>query len=275
LNTVEPERAAGLAYREAVPDRDSEPQSSPLLCLHGFPETSYMWRTVLAAAAEAGHRALAPDRPGFGRSPADPPATWARQVEAIERFAAELALPPVVLVVHDWGGLIGLRWACDHPERVKALVISSSGFFADGKWHGMAEGLRTPATGEQMLAAVDRAGFGAMMNSLGGGFDDEAVDEYWLSFGTDSGRAAALEMYHSGDFSQLEPYEGKLAGLGVPTLILWDESDAFAPVAGAHRFLDEIPGAELQTISGAGHFLYSDSPEQSAAAITGFLDRRL
>ena len=103
-----------------------------------------MWRHVLEAAADAGHRALALDRPGSGRSEPDPPATWARQVEAIERFADELDLPPVILVVHDWGGLIGLRWACDHPDRVKALVISSSGFFSDGKWHGMAEGLRTP-----------------------------------------------------------------------------------------------------------------------------------
>ena len=51
----------------------------------------------------------------------------------------------------------------------------------------------------------------------------------------------------------------------MPTLILWGENDEFAPVAGAHRFLDEIPGAELQTISGAGHFLYSDAPAASAS----------
>ena len=262
MSAVELKRAGAFAYREAVPDGEADP--TPVLCLHGFPETSYMWRHVLSAAADAGHRALALDRPGSGRSEPDPPATWARQVEAVERFAAELALPPVVLVVHDWGGLIGLRWACDHPERIKALVISSTGFFADGKWHGMAEGLRTPETGEQMLGAIDRDGFGAMMSSLGSGFDDETVDEYWLSLGTDAGRAAVLEMYRSGDFEQLQPYEGKLAELGVPTLILWGESDVFAPVAGAHRFLDEIPGAVLQTISGAGHFLYSDAPRTSA-----------
>ena len=86
--------------------------------------------------------------PARGRSEPDPPATWERQVEAVERFVAELDLPPVVLVVHDWGGLIGLRWACDHPERVSgARDLLDSGFFSDGKWHGMAEGLRTPGTG--------------------------------------------------------------------------------------------------------------------------------
>ena len=54
-------------------------------------------------------------------------------------------------------------------------------------------------------------------------------------------------------------------------MILWGESDVFAPVAGAHRFVDEIPGAELRIIDGAGHFLYSDAPEESAAAVVEFV----
>ena len=89
-----------------------------MLCLHGFPETSFMWRGVIAPRADAGYRVLAPDLPGSGDSPADPPNTWERLVEAVERVRRR-ARPatPVVLVVHDWGGLIGLRWACEHPER--------------------------------------------------------------------------------------------------------------------------------------------------------------
>jgi haloalkane dehalogenase len=270
MSEVALRRTGDFAYREALPVGGADSAAAPLLCVHGFPETSYMWRHVLSAAADAGHRALALDRPGSGRSEPDPPATWARQVEAIERFADELELPPVILVVHDWGGLIGLRWACDHPERVEALVISSSGFFSDGKWHGMAEGLRAEGTGEQMLGAIDRDGFGGMMSSLGSGFDEETIDEYWLSLGSDAGRNAVLEMYRSGDFEQLVPYEGKLAQLGVPTLILWGESDVFAPAAGAHRFVGEIPEAELRIVDGAGHFLYSDAPEESATAVVEF-----
>jgi haloalkane dehalogenase len=270
MSAVELKQAGPFAYREAVPV--AEPRDSPVLCLHGFPETSCMWRGILGASADAGYRTLAPDRPGSGRSAADPPATWERQVEAIERFVAQLDLPPVVLVVHDWGGLIGLRWACDHPERIKALVISSSGFFSDGKWHGMAEGLRTPETGEQMLASIDRDSFGQMMGALGTGFDDQTLDEYWLSLGTEGGRQAVLEMYRSGDFDKLIPYEGALGRLGVPALILWGERDDFAPLAGA-RFHREIPGSELQVVDGAGHFLFSDAPAASAAVVTDFLTR--
>ncbi len=269
MTAVRAERSSALAYLEARPDGDAHP--SPLLCLHGFPETSFMWRGLLNAASDAGFRALAPDMPGSGRSPADPPNTWERLVEAVEAFVAELDLPPVVLVVHDWGGLIGLRWACEHPERVAALVIADSGFFPDGKWHGMAAGLRTAGTGEEMLAAMDRESFGGLMAAVSPGMTDEAIDEYALSLETEAGQAAILEMYRSGDFEKLAVHDGALGRLGVPTLIVWGENDEFAPVAGAHRFRSEIPGSELKVFPDAGHFLFSDAPEESVAAVVDFL----
>ena len=119
---------------------------------------------------------------------------------------------------------------------------------------------------------MDRDGFGALMQlARHAASTTPTIDEYWLSFETDGGRSGVLEMYRSGDFEQLIPYEGSSRGLGVPTLILWGESDEFAPVAGAHRLQREIPGAELRIIAGAGHFLYSDAPEESAAAVAEFV----
>jgi hypothetical protein len=96
--------------------------------------------------ADAGWRAIAPDLPGFGDSePFEGEAgTWDDHVMALDDFVAAHDLAPVALIVHDWGGLIGLRWACERPYAVRALVISGTGFFADGRWHGLAEGLRRP-----------------------------------------------------------------------------------------------------------------------------------
>lgn len=270
MSAVELREAAGLSYREALPGADRG--RPPVLCVHGFPETSYMWRDLLPAVAAAGHRAIAPDLPGSGRSPADPPNTWERLVATLERFVVALELGPVVLVVHDWGGLIGLRWACDHPERVAAMVISDTGFFADGRWSGMAEGLRTPGTGEELLAAMDREGFGGLMAAASNGIGDDAVDEYWLSLSTPEGQAAQLEMYRSGDMEKLAPYEGRLGELARPTLLLWGEEDPFAPLGGAHRFQQQIPGAELVVVEGTGHFVYADAPQRCAEAIGRFLD---
>jgi haloalkane dehalogenase len=264
-----PQHVGGIAYREAVPDEPTD--LAPVLCVHGFPETSYMWRHVLPALAAGGRRAVAPDLPGFGDSPPDPPGTWERQIEALGRFVEAVDLDRAVLIVHDWGGLIGLRWACDHPRAVAALVISSTGFFPDGRWHGMARTLRTEGEGEKLVAAMDRKAFAQMLAAVSNGIDRSVADEYWKTLSTVEGRQGVLDLYRSGDFEKLTPYEGRLAELGVPTLLLWGEHDLFAPVAGARRFQREIPGSRLVVIEGTGHFVYADAPERCGQEIVDFL----
>ena len=256
--------AAGLSYRE------SGPADAPVaLLLHGYPESSYMWEGVMTAVAEGGWRVIAPDFAGFGDSPPDPPGTWDRHVESVERFRRELGIERCVPVVHDWGGLIGLRWACEHPEAVEALVISSTGFFPDGKWHGMAKAMREPGTGEQLMESLDRNGFAAVLRAQCPGMTDEALDEYWKAYGDEVRRRGQLELYRSLDFPELSRYD--LASLGVPALLLWGEDDEFAPVAGAHRFDRELPDTELVVVDGARHFVWEDAPADCAAALTGFL----
>jgi haloalkane dehalogenase len=258
--------AARLACRE------SGPADGPVaLLLHGYPESSYMWRDLMPAIADAGWRAVAPDLAGFGDSEPDPPGTWERHVEAVEGFRRELGIERCVLVVHDWGGLIGLRWACEHPEAVEALVISSTGFFPDGKWHGMATALRTPGTGEQLIDGMSRDGFRAVLRAASPSFGDDAIDEYWKAFADEPRRRGQLELYRSGDFEKLAEYD--LAGLGVPALLVWGENDEFAPVAGAHRFERELPATELVVSEGAGHFVWEDAPARCAEAVTRFLAR--
>jgi len=229
-----------------------------------------MWREPIEALAGAGWRAVAPDLPGFGDSEADRPGTWERHIETLERFRSGLGLENVLLAVHDWGGLIGLRWACDHPEAVRALAVSDSGFFADGQWHGMAQTMRTEGEGEQFMENVSRELLGTVLGQLSAGMTEEDHDACWKCLSTPDRRAAMLEMYRSGDFEKLEPYQGKLAALGVPTKIIWGEEDEFAPVAGAHRLANEIPGAEIVVIEGARHFVVEDATERYCAELVAF-----
>ncbi|WP_372788325.1 alpha/beta fold hydrolase [Paraconexibacter sp.] len=261
-------RAAGLAYREAGPS-----DGPAVLLVHGWPESSHMWSRPLRALGEAGFRAVAPDLPGYGSSPLRRPATWALHVEALETFRRAVGLDRVALVVHDWGGLIGLRWACEHPDAVTALSISDSGFFPDGKWHGMAKAMREPGTGEELVAQLTPEGVAGILRSLSPGMDEEALAEYGRAFATEDGRHAALDLYRSGNFEELAEHDGKLAALGVPTLVLWGEDDPFAPLAGAHRLVAEIPGAELDVIPGTGHFVVDDQPDVFAERLIGFLQR--
>jgi haloalkane dehalogenase len=261
-------RAGGLAYREA-----GEHAQPAVLLVHGYPESSYMWRHALSALADAGWRAIAPDLPGYGDSPPDPPATWERHIDALDRLVRELQLGPVVLVTHDWGVPIGLRWACDRPGTASALVISDGGFFADRRWHDLANVMRTPREGEKLIRAYTREGFAAAMQSVSRGITEDAVAEYWKAFADDTRRLGHLELYRSGEFDKLIPYEGRLAALGLPALVVWGSEDRFAGVRMAHRFHEELAGSQLVVIDGAGHFVWEDEPERSTDALLDFLSR--
>jgi haloalkane dehalogenase len=260
----------GIAYREAGPSQVSE--HLPVLCLHGWPQSSYMWRHLLPALASAGRRALAPDYPGFGDSPPDPPGTYERHVEAIDRFRRKLGLRRVVLVVHDTGGLIGLHWACDNPEAIGGLVITNTGFFPDHEWMEIAETMRTPGQGEALMDSLSREAFGTLMAEASSEFDDRALDEYWKAFTTGEGRRGMLELYRSFDLDELKPYQSKLAALGAPTLILWGQQDEYLPVDYASRFAGQIPGSKLVILEGVRHFLFEDEPERCAKQVIGFLE---
>jgi haloalkane dehalogenase len=257
-----------LVYRESLP---IEAPKGTVLCLHGYPESSYMWRHLLETVADAGWQAVAPDLPGYGDSPYAGSGTWQAHVDAVDVFHREQELGEVVLVVHDWGGLIGLRWACEHPELIRAMVISNTGFFPDGKWHGMAQALRTPGQGEELVDGLDRGGFGSMLRTVSPSLDDRSIDEYFKAYGSPERRRGQLELYRSGEFSELEDYD--LAAVGAPALILWGEDDPFAPLAGAHRFASELPDAELVVVGGAKHFVFEDDPGACSAAVATFLER--
>jgi len=268
---IELKQEGGVAYREAVPA--GEETGDPVLLIHGFPQSSYMWEPVVAAAADAGRRAIAPDLPGYGDSPPDRPGTWERHVEAIERFRQALGLERVALGLHDWGGLIGLRWAFDHGSPVSALILSNTGFF-EGQWHQMARAMRTPGQGEQLMDNLTKDAFAAMLRDFGGRLSDEAIDEYFKAFETADGRMGMLDLYRSGDLEKLRPYDGQLAGINAPTLILWGQNDPTVPVAVARRFEQEITDNRVVILEKASHFLYDDEPEHCGREVAAFLERQ-
>jgi haloalkane dehalogenase len=264
------EKVNGIAYREALPDR-WDGSGPAALALHGYPTSSYLWRNVLPRLAAAGYRAVAPDLPGFGDSPADLPGTWERQVEHVEGFRRAIGLEQLALLVHDWGGLIGLRWACDHPGVANALVITDTGFFPEGRWHGMAKSLKTEGEGEQILENMSRDLFEIGMRQLSPSMPRDAIDEFYKAYGDAERKQSQLDLYRSGDFAKLGPYEGKLGALGIPTLIVWGATDQFAPVGGGYRFQKQIPGSRLVVLDDAGHFLMEDEPARVAEEVTTFL----
>jgi haloalkane dehalogenase len=103
--------------------------AAPVLLLHGEPSWSYLYRKMIPVITAAGQRAIAPDLVGFGRS--DKPVrredyTYQRHVDWMRGVLERLDLRRVTLVCQDWGGLIGLRLAAEHPERFGGIVAANT-----------------------------------------------------------------------------------------------------------------------------------------------------
>jgi haloalkane dehalogenase len=154
---------------------------------------------------------------------------------------------------------------------VRALVICATGFFPDGKWHGLAKAMRTEGEGEGIVDGTTREAFGQMLAAVAPGISEQACDEYFKAYADPVRRRGQLELYRSGDFAELEPYRGRLAALGVPTLLLFGSEDPFARVATAHRLAQEIPHARTEVLDGIGHFMFDEVPDRSAAIVVDFL----
>ena len=269
MASIELRRSGPLAYREAVPDgAESGP---PVVLVHGFPESSLMWEPLMAALAERGRRSVAPDLYCLGASEDPGPATFERNLDAFTELVDELGLGRCALVVHDWGGFIGLAWASSHPESVAALVISDTGFFADGKWHGMAEAVRGDrgrGAGRARSTATPSPGCSAPAAPSSTRRRSTPTGRRSPTGAAARRRSSSIARWTSRSSS---PTRASSAALGVPTLLLWGADDPFAPLAGAHRFEREIPGAELVAIEGAGHFVFDQEPERTTGAVVDFL----
>jgi haloalkane dehalogenase len=254
-----------------------EGSGEPVLLLHGEPTSSYLWRNVIPPLLAAGYRAIAPDLIGFGRS--DKPAdvgwySYDRHVASISHLVEELDLERLTLVVHDWGGPIGLRVAVEHEARIARIVILDTGIGvgAPGEtWLRFREAVRR--TG----GALDIGRLVAAGTSQGLSEDVRAA--YDAPFPTPESKAGVLA------FPELVPTEpdhpnaeamlrvrDALRGWTKPALVVWGADDAVLPPRIADRFVELVPGARGPVLlEGASHFLQEDRPAELAGAILEFL----
>jgi haloalkane dehalogenase len=248
--------------------------SPAFLLLHGEPTSSFLWRKIIP---QLPGRKVAPDLIGFGRSDKPEEIGWYSydlHVDSITRLAATLDLRELTLVVHDWGGPIGLRFAVENPERVARLVILNTGI--GGGSAPSKTWLRFRAVVRELGGALD---IGRLVEAgTTNGLDDATRAAYDAPFPTPESKAGALA------FPELVPAEpdhpntapmkrvrDALRGWDRPALVVWGADDAVLPLGIAHAFVDLIPGAEGPVlIEGASHFLQEDRPDEVAAAIRSF-----
>jgi len=254
-----------------------EGSGTPIVCFHGEPSWAFLYRKMLPPLVEAGHRVICPDLAGFGRSDKPTDRGWYsydRHLEQMSGVLEPLDLRDTTVVVQDWGGPIGLRWATENADRVERLVIMNTGLFTGHvskgflAWRDFAE--RNPDL---------PVGF-VLQSATATELSDHVVAAYEAPFPTPESKAGAAQ------FPLLVPIEEGAPGaaemLAVmealrswdkPALVAFSDSDPVFPYPQAgEQFTGTIPGAGEQVcIEGASHFLQEDRGETIAEHMLTFL----
>jgi haloalkane dehalogenase len=252
-----------------------EGDGAPVLLLHGEPTSSYLWRKIVP---QLPGRKIAPDLIGFGRSDKPEDVGWYSydgHVASIARLVAELDLSGLTLVVHDWGGPIGMRVAVEQPDRVERLVILNTGI--GGGRPPSDTWLRFRDVVRELGGALDVGRLVAAGTTHG--LPEEVRAAYNAPFPTPASKAGVLAFPElvpaEPEHPNAEPMKRVLAALREwtkPTLVVWGADDTVLPAQLAERFVELIPGAQGPVlIEGASHFLQEDKPDEVAAAIRDFM----
>jgi haloalkane dehalogenase len=257
------------------------PEDGPVVvCLHGEPTWSFLYRKVMQVLADAGVRTVAPDLVGFGRS--DKPAavadyTYARHVEWMRAaLFDQLDLRDVTLLGQDWGGLIGLRLLAENPDRFARVVAANTGL-PDGM-HRMADVwylFRDAVANAEHLDIARFVAGGCLTPpppAVLAAYDAPFPDESYKAGPRAMPVLVPTEPDDPGAIDNRKAWE-TLASLPTPFLCAFSDSD---PITGpmAERLPKLVAGARglrHQTIRQAGHFLQEDAGEQLGAVVAEFV----
>jgi haloalkane dehalogenase len=261
---------------------EGPPDGDVVVLLHGEPSWSFLYRRMIPVLAEAGHRVIAPDLIGFGKS--DKPVrrddhTYERHVEWLRSLLFDhLDLTDVTLFAQDWGGLIGLRLVGEHPGRFARVAIANTALPVGDE--PMSQAFLNWREASQTMPEFPSGGIvqSATVSTLA----PDVVAAYDAPFPDSTFQAGARIMPVLVPIAPADPAAAaNLAAWEVlrtferPFLTLFSDRDPVTRGQDA-RFLAEVPGAAGQphrTITDAGHFLQEDKGEEIARLLVEFVNR--
>lgn len=267
-----------------------------VLCLHGEPTWGYLFRHMIQVLSKK-HRVVVPDHMGFGKSETPQDRTYWLQdhIDNLERFVLGLELKAITLVMHDFGGPVGMGLAARHPDRIRR-IISANGPTPFGQsnllelvtanarvspWFNWI--IRAEADGS-LEPVLGQLGFNILSTLKLNGFENNAViNDNWLSaYGTPfsnpgeclgaigwaKGFAQGAHRFEMPDPAAARAIQSK------PALAIWGEADRtlqaeyFLPL-----FETIFPTAPVKRLSGIGHYCFEDAPKAVAEMIFDFISQ--
>jgi haloalkane dehalogenase len=258
---------------------DEGPRSAPpILLMHGEPSWSYLYRKMINGLVARGHRVVAPDLIGFGKS--DKPAeqsdyTFERHVTWMSAWMGSLDLSNITLFCQDWGGLIGLRLVAAFPERFARVVVGNTGLPIGT---GMTDGFKAWLNFSQ-TTPVFPVGFivnGGTTRELSAteqaAYDAPFPDETYKAGARIFPALVPVTPEHASVAENKAAWE-VLEAFEKPFLTAFSDKD-MVTAGGEKVFLTRVPGTKGQKhtiIAGGGHFLQEDAPDELVGIIDGFI----
>lgn len=264
-----------------------EGQGPTVVMVHGNPSWSIYYRNLVQALA-ASHRCIVPDHIGCGLS--DKPGddrydyTLARRVDDLETLLAHTVPEgPVDLVVHDWGGMIGMAWATRHPERIRSIVLLNTAAFPLPATKPLPWQLRLAR--DSRLGSVLVRGFNAFNRGTSrigctrNPMPPAIRDAYAAPYDSWDNRIATLRFVQDIPLDARDPgweiVTGTRDALGAfastPVLVVWGDRD----IVFDHHFLAEwqrlLPHAEVRRFADCGHYILEDAGSEAIDPIVAFL----
>jgi haloalkane dehalogenase len=252
-------------------------EGPPVVFFHGEPTWSFLWRKVIVPVRDAGFRCIAPDLPGFGRSDKPVELDWYsydRHVASVAPLLEQLDLRDATLVVHDWGGPLGLRLAVEHSERIERIVVLDTGLFTGHQkmsetWMAFRDFVER--TVDVPIGLLVRR---ACRRDPG----DDVIAGYDAPYPNAASKAGArafplmlpLSPEMPGAESGRRVLEA-LRGDERPKLILWADSDPVLSLETGRRFAAALGTDVAHVIGDAGHFLQEDAGEEIGRLIADWL----
>lgn len=258
-----------------------EGSGTPILMVHGNPTWSFLYRDIIRGLRED-FRCVAVDLPGFGLS--DAPASFgfhaAEHAHVLAELIGQLDLDGYVLMAQDWGGPIGLAASGRSPERVAGLVLGNTWAWSMGRripahlWAQSIGGIPGRFVVEQLNAFV-RVGMrlGAHRNRPSG----RVMEHYERPFPTAASRRPtwvfAREVTGASDFLEDEAHAALRTLADRPALLPWGDKDPVFSSADRDRLAGELQHATVHPLSGAGHFIQEDAPQEISDAVRAWWGR--
>ncbi|HMQ31551.1 MAG TPA: alpha/beta fold hydrolase [Chloroflexaceae bacterium] len=280
IRELYPFHPARLAVTGGALSYVDEGAGPPVVMLHGNPTWSFYYRRLIAAL-RADRRVIAPDHLGCGLSdkPQAHPYTLGGHIANLGALLDYLGLATVDLVVHDWGGAIGMGWATANPGRVRRLVVLNTAAFLSPRLPWRIAVCRYPVFGDLAVRGLNGFALGGTLMAVERPMAPEVRRGYLLPYGSWADRVAIQSFVRDIPMSPRHPTWAVVDGIDreltalreKPMLILWGGRDWCFSDHFLAGWLARFPDAEAVRFDHAGHYVLEDAHEAIIPRVARFL----